>query len=259
MSDLDLLCGFVREKTQNVINRARATQILGRLLLEYPGRSLADVLATLDAMPSVPAWMSSIITINETFFFRHPEHFELLKARLPRLRPRGGTVQALCAGSSTGQETYSVAMVMAAELPPETPFAVTGIDLDPRVVEIAKRGEYTDADVSRTPEAHRLQVLHAMDTRVTAHGALHHVKDDLQSKVRFLQGNIFKAILDRYDVVFVRNVLIYFTEANRSALVSRLWQRVNPGGLLFVGAGELLPAEFRAGAPATSVLEGKAA
>jgi chemotaxis methyl-accepting protein methylase len=178
---------------------------------------------------------------HETSFFRHPASFEALHARiLPDLhaqRDRGGRLSLWSAGCSTGQETYSLAMLAMSDADVGGDFIVWGSDLSRRVIEIARRGRYGPRALAGLSPAFRNRFLREVQTE---RGVEYEIVDELRERVRFMSINLFSTsdFSPRHDVIFCHNVLIYFAPAAATRLLAALALRLRPGGYLLLGPGE---------------------
>ncbi|ABD08548.1 MCP methyltransferase, CheR-type [Rhodopseudomonas palustris HaA2] len=180
------------------------------------------------------------MTTNETFFFRDKtpfDHFkdsvipELIKARAGRR-----SLRIWCAASSTGQEPYSLAMILkekAAELAGWR-IEIIATDLSPEVLEKSRAGLYTQFEVQRGLPIQFL-VKYFKQT-----GTMWQLNADVRSMVQFRPFNLLQdfAPLGKFDVIFCRNVLIYFDQATKSDIFNRLMKANEPDGYLFLGAAE---------------------
>jgi len=189
------------------------------------------------------------ITTNKTEFFREPHHFELLEQWLRTPSPglqqaRLSGLHIWCAAASTGEEPYTIAAVVRsvvsqAEWGRTTIFAT---DLDTNVLQEAEVGSYNGCDVEDVPEAWRERLFsrgrnERQDDYV--------VRPELKARVQFSQLNLVKSgwtIPRPLDVIFCRNVLIYFDKATQLEVVSRQCRMLAPHGLLFLGHSEGLTA-----------------
>jgi chemotaxis protein methyltransferase CheR len=177
------------------------------------------------------------LTTNETSFFRDGAPFEHLKAELGRLaavRP-GGELRLWSAACSTGQEAYSVAMLTDGM--PGLSLTILGTDLASHVVERAREGLYSQFEVQRGLPAAML-VKH-----FRKEGQMWRISERLRSRCRFEVGNLLAPFthLPLFDAILCRNVLYYFAPATRVAILSRMLERLAPGGLLVLGSTESLP------------------
>lgn len=183
--------------------------------------------------------MLECLCTHETSFFREPQHFNLLQQRvLPALRERGVLrVRALSAGCSTGEEPFSVAMLLAdAGLQPE----VIAGDVSPRILAQAEQAEWPVERAKQIPEAMRRRF---MLRGVGENAGIMRAGAELRGLVRFRQLNLgaeAHAGLGQFDFVFCRNVLIYFDPASKERAVRGLLKHLAPGGLFFVGHAESL-------------------
>jgi chemotaxis protein methyltransferase CheR len=172
------------------------------------------------------------ITINVSQLWRNPEQWDVLaRAVLPELAATG-RVRAWSAGSSYGAEAFTLAAV-AAEAVPAAQVTIRGTDIDPRMVERARTGAFSGADVRDAPQALLKKWFVPTDDGWRA-------KDALRRVVRFEQGDLLRmrATPASLDLVLCRNTVIYFTEEVRDALHARLAGALRPGGCLVVGATE---------------------
>jgi chemotaxis protein methyltransferase CheR len=173
------------------------------------------------------------VTINVSHLWRHEDQFEALRRSiLPELAPRG-RVRIWSAGSSYGAEAYTIAAVCR-ETVPNVRVEIQGTDLDKRMVARARTGVFTPEDARTAPP--RMLERHFSPRHEGGWVA----KPELRRMVRFETGDLLHMPVpaERYDVVFCRNTVIYFTEAVRDALHRRLVTALAPGGHLIVGTSE---------------------
>ena len=179
-----------------------------------------------------------LLTTNETYFFREPKHFDFLRQRiLPERRP-GAPFRIWSAASSSGEEPYTLAMILADVLG-ESPWEIVASDLSTRVLERAQRGVYPMERAHNIPQ----QYLKSYCLKGVGAQAGNFVIDRrLRARVRFLQVNLNQTLpaLGEFDVVFLRNVMIYFDLATKRQVVSRILSLLKPGGWLMVGHSESL-------------------
>ena len=183
--------------------------------------------------------MVDALTTNKTSFFRESQHFDYLAdAVLPAIAGEGRAPRIWSAGCSSGEEPYTLAMVVRETIP--TPLAdatrILATDISARVLARAAEATYAgeiEADVDRTRL--RRHFTPAGDGRWTA-------ADALRRMVRFARLNLMGAWPMRgpFDAIFCRNVMIYFDKPTQAALVDRFWELLPPGGHLFVGHSESL-------------------
>lgn len=179
-----------------------------------------------------------LLTTNETYFFREPKHFEFLRDQiLPAVRA-GRPFRIWSAACSSGQESYTLAMVLADSLG-DMPWDVFGSDLSSRVLERARSAQYVLEQAAKIPRAYLskycLKGVGAQDGTFVIDRALRH-------RVKFGQINLNQSLPDvgEFDVIFLRNVMIYFNQDTKRKVVQRLLEKLRPGGIFIVGHSENL-------------------
>jgi chemotaxis protein methyltransferase CheR len=195
--------------------------------------------------------MLDCISTNETRFFREPKQFEFLEQSvLPRWRALGDAgripkrIRAWSAACSTGEEPYTLAMVLASHLPAADGWSVEILasDLSTRVLAAARDGVWPVERGNDIPEwlrkAYMLRGVRGEEGRMRAHPSL-------QSMIDFRRVNLNDddyGIRGTFDLLFCRNVLIYFNRESKEPVVRRLVRHLSPSGLLFLGHSESLAA-----------------
>jgi chemotaxis protein methyltransferase CheR len=179
-----------------------------------------------------------LLTTNETYFFREPRHFELLRAQAELACNRSQTFRVWSAACSSGEEPYSIAMVLAAHLH-GTAFEVIGSDLSTRVLEKARTGHYPLTRTTNTPRDY-LQRFCLKGTGEQDGTVL--VERSLRERVRFMQVNLNTTLprLGQFDLIFLRNVMIYFNVQTKRQVVERVLSLLKPGGYFCIGHSESL-------------------
>lgn len=184
-------------------------------------------------LPVVHA-LCQAVSVGETYFFRHPEHFRWVAASfLPELQSRGGTsIRAWSAGCATGEEAYSVAACLLELLPATSTAEVLGTDLLERNLAAARVGEY--GAWSRRPSGPLLHRLFSDSARERVR-----IEDRVRAVTTFAAHNLLDEPSGQFDLIFCRNVLVYFSrEAVRTA-VRHLSRALKPGGALLFGSMDL--------------------
>jgi chemotaxis protein methyltransferase CheR len=178
------------------------------------------------------------LTTNLTAFFREPHHFELLQSHATRLANRGKPLRCWSNACSTGEEAWSIAMVLREA---GCPGDVLATDIDTEVLNTARNGIYrAERTAGLPPERLRRHFLRGTG----ANDGLVSVRPELRSMVRFAQLNLQSPAWpaqEPYDVIFCRNVVIYFDREFQKKLLARLADLLVPGGLLMVGHSESFP------------------
>jgi chemotaxis protein methyltransferase CheR len=184
-----------------------------------------------------------LLTTNKTDFFREPQHFAYLKREvLPRLRARGGDARFWSAACSSGEEPYTLAMLIAEEwAAPAAPQArILATDLSTRVLERASAAEY---DETQLGDVDRSRVARHMEPVAGVTPARYRMKAPLRDMVQVARLNLVRPtwpMKGPFDVILCRNVMIYFDAATQERLVNRFWDLLAPGGSLLVGHSESL-------------------
>lgn len=216
---------------------------LGPVLRRLGVASLDALAGRLRRSPPEEALERAVVealTTHESSFFRDGKPFEFLARLLPRLaarRPPGQALRIWSAACSTGQEAYSIAMVATDAAPTLRGRAVEilGTDISHEVVERAREGTFTQFEVQRGLPVRQL---------IRFFGQLPdgrwRVGPDLRAMVRFDYGNLLAETrgLGRFDIIFCRNVLIYFDAATKTRVLERLATQLAPDGVLLLGGAE---------------------
>jgi len=214
---------------------------LARLLREHGLPTYAALLDAVDKRDS-PLWQPFVnaLTTNLTSFFREAYHFPLLAEYLKQHR---GPVQIWCAAASTGEEPWSIAMTALETLGTSAQVTIVASDIDTDVLRTARAGVYP-LDTDKGLDAARLKRWFLKGTGANA--GMMRVRPELARLVEFVQFNLVTDPLrfqQPFDVVFCRNVMIYFDAATQRAVLTRLHAAMKPSGLLFVGHSENFSAQ----------------
>jgi len=242
---LEEACGILLGENKHYLVQSR----LGKMVAKADGGSLGNLVQRLRRERSGGPLREQVIeamTTNETFWFRDNHPFRILgeqvladfsgrKQRAPRI---------WSAACSTGQEPYSVS-ITAQEFMGKNPGALSDVsivatDISPAVLEDAKSGYYDNMAVARGLPAE-------IKNRYFQHDKDHwqdrwQVRADIRKRIRFTHANLLAsyASLGRFDVIFCRNVLIYFSSDSKIDILQRMANSLNPGGYLFLGASETI-------------------
>jgi chemotaxis protein methyltransferase CheR len=187
------------------------------------------------------------ITTNKTDFFREPQHFDyLVNTALPKLAPNAAgqpwRLKLWCAGCSSGEEPYTLAMVLSefAARRAGFDFSFLATDISTKVLEHAQAGIYEEDRIEPVSAALRAKyILRSKDRTQTKVRII----PELRRKLTFHRLNFMDAhygVKDTFDVIFFRNVMIYFDKPTQEAVINKLCRNLVPGGYLFVGHSESL-------------------
>ncbi len=179
-----------------------------------------------------------LLTTNETHFFREPKHFDFLRQCILHSAKSGKELRIWSAACSSGEEPYSIAMLLD-ELLGNAPWEIIASDLSSRVLEKARMGVYPIECMSEIPR-HYLSK-YCLKGTGTQEGTLL-IERRLRQRIRFMQHNLTESPpkIGQFDMIFLRNVLIYFNQETKTKVVSRLLPLLNSGGYFFVGHSESL-------------------
>jgi chemotaxis protein methyltransferase CheR len=211
---------------------------LSRRLRDTGHRSFREYLGWLESHDG-PEWQEFVnaLTTNLTSFFREEHHFDILADHL-KSKPAGTAWRVWCNAASTGEEPYSLVMTALDALGPRANFKLWASDIDSKVLATAARGVYR-LDGIKGLDAGRMQRFFLRGKG--ANEGLARVKPELQGMIEFLGVNLIRddwPFKEPFDVVFCRNVMIYFDGPTQRKVLERIHRVMKPGGLLFVGHSE---------------------
>jgi chemotaxis protein methyltransferase CheR len=177
------------------------------------------------------------LTTNMTSFFREPHHFPILAERLAQL-PKNRPASIWTCASSTGEEPYSIAMTAADAQKNTAPACILATDIDTNVLATGRLGVYPIDQVQKLPP----DVVKRYFLRGVGKNLGHaRVREELRRQVTFKQLNLLDdtwPMRSRFDIIFCRNVMIYFDKVTQHSILKKLAACLQPDGLLFVGHSE---------------------
>jgi chemotaxis protein methyltransferase CheR len=238
---LEQQCGIVLGENKQYLVKSR----LGPLMQRFSVASLSELVSK-TLSPFERQLRSAVIdamTTNETLWFRDTYPYELLKKQiLPELEKTCRTVKIWSAASSSGQEPYSIAMT-AMEYQQTRPGAfslgvnILGTDISNTMLDHCQRGEYDGLALSRGLSPERRSKFFEDSGK-----GMMRVKDPVRKNVSFRHLNLLDSytLLGKFDIIFCRNVLIYFSADVKAKIIRQFAQSLNPKGYLFLGASESL-------------------
>ena len=220
---------------------------LSNVLAEKGLHSFANLLDII-SNPTGSSFLKQVVdrmTTNETLWFRDRYPFDYLKSNLvPEIKKKSSNFRVWCAACSTGQEPYSVAMKLD-EMGALNNAELIATDLSERVLDKAREGIYQQIELNRgMPPANLKRFLDPVTSSAADNGDWQ-VKPLLRNKIRFQTLNLLNTpyTLGKFDIIFCRNVLIYFSSDNKTKVINGLIDNLKPGGYLFIGASEALTKE----------------
>ena len=245
MSDyFPLLKAFLEKRFGIVLKEHQSVQIerkIAPLLEIYKCSNLPELLLQSNKNQKLLQDLVAQFTINETSFFRDIQVFNTLQSDiLPSIVEQRSSIKSLeilSAASSSGQEAYSLAMLLHDAFPQLKDWRVSiqGVDVDINMVEKARSGWYSQLEVNRGLATRLLLKHFERDNRgYTA-------KAHLKNWVYFKQGNLFELEADpkMYSVICLRNVLIYFSDEDQAKIIKILYKKLRHKGILLLGASEI--------------------
>ena len=243
--DFDFLCKVVRERSGLQLTRDKAYLLESRLLpvaRRYGAKSLEEFIDSVRRQADQERLriITEAMTTNETLFFRDTKPFEQLKrVVLPALleaRAAQRAIRIWCAASSSGQEPYSLAMTIKEEGPKLAGwrFEVLATDLSQEMVDRARAGTYSQFEVQRgLPIQLLMKYFRQIDERWQ-------IDDAIRSMVQYRVFNLLDdpRSLGTFDIVFCRNVLIYFDQPTKAQVLERIAKLMPRDGVLYLGGAE---------------------
>ena len=190
------------------------------------------------AHPGEEQIMTDLLTTNETYFFRESHHFDYLKNEILAKHKQKQKFRVWSAASSTGEEAYSIAMILADHFGLNG-WEIIGSDVSSRVLKTAKSGKYIMNRIEGIPKS--LLKKYCLKGFGPEQDNLL-IDKSLRDQVSFIQVNLNIALpnLGLFDLIFLRNILIYFDLPTKEQIVRRVLSLLKPGGILFIGHSETL-------------------
>jgi len=243
-ADFEKYRAFIYQESGITFTSANRSILESRLKEQLRNKGLDSVNAYFSKVSTdkeeLRAFLDSITT-NLTRFFRNQPHFDTLeKFVVPELInkiKKGGasnTIRIWSAGCSTGEEPYTIAMLLSEILPPSWKFDILASDISLKCLMTAKEGFYSESKIDGIPPSYLTKYFDKVEGG-------YRVRQDIQSKIKFDYHNLKHDSGQRgLDIIFCRNVIIYFDEAAQAAVINRFWDAMAPKSFLFIGHSESL-------------------
>ena len=240
-ADFDRVQSLIYERAGISLHDGKHAMVYSRLsrrLRDTGYQSFRDYLSWLETHDG-PEWQEFInaLTTNLTSFFREQHHFEIFSNYL-KSKSSASSWRVWCNASSTGEEPYSIVMTAVEALGQKNNLVLTASDIDSKVLSSAAQGVYRLDALKGVSEAR----VHRFFMRGKgANEGMVRVKSELQRMIQFISINLIRddwPFQEPFDVVFCRNVMIYFDAATQRRVLERIYRVMLPGGLLFVGHAE---------------------
>ena len=252
-TDFQRISALIGEQVGIRLPPAKRLMVEGRLRKRIRSLQLAnlraygDYLFRQEGLESELPFLINAVTTNKTDFFREPEHFELMEKLLVpdllsrRTGERNPLLKIWSAASSTGAEAYTIAMVLAdmAAQRRDFRFAVLGTDISTDVLEQGRRAVYPAEMIAPVPPG--MQSRYLMFGRRPGPRPKVRIVPELRRSVQFQRLNLMSSSYSidcDVDIIYLRNVLIYFEKSDQAAVISRLIEHLRPGGYLLLGHSE---------------------
>lgn len=235
---LETVCGILLGDNKDYLVTSRLRGIIKELEIDTVGQ----LVPMIERDSKLRERVVDAMTTNETLWFRDSHPFTILEEKiLPELCEKQKSLDLWCAASSTGQEPYSISMIIE-EFKKKNPGKLSSekmvaTDISPTALEAARKGEYDQLALGRgMPKERLIQYFDEIE------GGSWKVKSEISRRVQFRMLNLLHAysLLGRFDVVFCRNVLIYFSSEVKQDILTRIHGVLKPGGYLLLGASEAL-------------------
>lgn len=219
----------------------KRTMVAGRLAKRLKAlqlRSYRDYWLHICHNPDEKQTAVDLLTTNETYFFREPKHFEFLRGSVLTAHNSTKPFRIWSAACSSGEEPYSLAMVLADKFGPSG-WELLASDISTQVLAKARTGCYPISRIDKIPQAFLQR--YCLRGVGSAEGTLL-IDSSLRAKVKFQQINLNATLpeVGQFDVIFLRNVMIYFNTETKQKILARLLGRLRPGGYFIIGHSETL-------------------
>ncbi len=240
-------CGIVLDSSKAYLVETR----LSRLMEEVRCASFGELVkkAQADVSRMLQRKIIDAITTNETLFFRDGSPFEMFQYKIlpevldrkkaaAKLKPVAPRVRIWSAACSTGQEVYSIAILIKELIPPSErfQFSILGTDISDAAIAQASYGQYNKFEIERGLPQEKLRKY------FTLSGATWKIKDEIRAMASFKKHNLMDPMvgLGKFDIIFCRNVAIYFAPEDKTRVFNKIADALEPPGYLIIGSSESL-------------------
>ncbi|WP_342538532.1 protein-glutamate O-methyltransferase CheR [Sporosarcina sp. FSL K6-1540] len=235
MPDYAVFIGNVKKKTGIELSLYKEAQMKRRLTSLYEKRGYRNFIEYYEAIHNDKELLEEFLdrmTINVSEFYRNAQRWDVLEKKIfPKLLAQSKKLKIWSAACSTGEEPYSIALVLLSHVPLRD-ISILATDLDLGVIERAKVGLYPERALKEVPAS-------IVKQHFVNEGHFYQVKDDIKRTVTFKQQNLLEDRYDTgFDLIVCRNVMIYFTEEAKDQIYTNFSKSLKQGGILFVGSTE---------------------
>ena len=243
MPDYVAFIGNIKRKTGIDLSLYKEAQMKRRLTSLYEKKGYKSFKDYFEAIHNDKELLEEFLdrmTINVSEFYRNAQRWDVLEKKIfPKLLAQNKKLKIWSAACSTGEEPYSLAMVLSSHVPVRD-IAILATDLDLGVIERAKVGLYPERSLKEVPAP-------IVKEYFNNEGHFYQVKDEIKKTVTFKQQNLLEDRYDTgFDLIVCRNVMIYFTEEAKDQIYMNFSKSLKTGGILFVGSTEQIfnPAKY---------------
>lgn len=234
--DFALFVKKIRDFTTIDLNQYKEAQMRRRLTTLRTKKGFNTFVAFFDAISKDKNLLYEFLdrmTINVSEFWRNANRWEILEKKfIPEMLQQNRRIKCWSAACSTGEEPYTLAMIIAETRGGLQDIQVSATDIDDGALDKARTGAYLDRSIRDVPASY-------LKKYFKQNGIMYNVTDDLKAAVKYQKQNL---LLDKFeinhDLIVCRNVMIYFTEEAKHLLYQKFSQALKPGGILFVGSTE---------------------
>ncbi len=241
--EFEWIAKFLYERTGISLGDGKQALVMGRLDKRLRSRGLlryGDYFKLLGTVGYEDETIVAInlLTTNETYFFREPRHFDFVRDHVCKSNTHGKPLRIWSAASSSGEEAYTLAMTLA-EYGRTSRWEILGSDVSTSVLETARRALYPLSAAEKIPR--HLLLKYCLKGREEFEDFFLIAKE-LREKVEFRQINLVQNFPDigKFDVIFLRNVMIYFDQDTKSKIIRKMEQYIKPGGFFIVSHSETI-------------------
>jgi chemotaxis protein methyltransferase CheR len=235
LPDYAVFIGNIKKKTGINLSLYKEAQMKRRLTSLYEKRGYRNFIDYYEAIHNDKELLEEFLdrmTINVSEFYRNAQRWDVLEKKVfPKLLAQNKKLKIWSAACSTGEEPYSIALVLLSHVPLRD-ISILATDLDLGVIERAKVGLYPERALKEVPTS-------IVKQHFVNEGHFYQVKDDIKRTVAFKQQNLLEDRYDTgFDLIVCRNVMIYFTEEAKEQIYMNFSKALKQGGILFVGSTE---------------------
>ena len=241
--EFSFLQNYVFEKAGITISNIKKRMVAGRLnkrLRYYDINNFSDYVKLIQKPENKNEHqiILDLLTTNETYFFREPKHFEFFKGEILKNRNSNGPMRVWSAASSSGQEAYTIAMIMAEHFG-LSGWEILGTDISNDIIDKAKSALYPMTEAAKIPPSYLAEYcLKGVRDQEGLFLVHNNIKNKVDFKLLNLNGKLPE--MGAFDVVFLRNVMIYFNNDVKKELVQKIIKKIKAGGYFIIGHSETL-------------------